>query len=316
MKKRRAFILLGLLILMIIGFMIANNYISRNKRSLFRSIEDSNEYAYQIEDAAIVGENLVIKGWFFELESVRNTPRKIEKNNTLGVVLYDINNNQLIQKSSSELYDGIKCYVERNERKDIKECFDSEHDHSGCGFTAKIDKKMIDFENGKYLVVLKSDQDHFDGINTGIYIDKGVLKKEACDDIYPLFKENKELENVVNNWHFLGASPDYFVCAFQNYSNIYFIVNEELFPEKDSDIRFQCILDTTQIDRLPEEYTENNKYYYEIKGVLSECDLIEGYGLYRYRGCKISIPENRGIYWISFEYLVDGKWHYAHFRPT
>ena len=141
MRRRglRIALQIGLLIIAIVIFVLVNEQINQEKKCSFVPKEDSNKYAYQIENVNIEDNYLVIRGWFFELQKVRNTKMTIEENDELGILLYDINSvAETIQNKNDTKKKGAYLSITKSLRQDVNDYFDCEYDYSNCGFIAKI----------------------------------------------------------------------------------------------------------------------------------------------------------------------------------
>ena len=122
MKKKTRIIRLsieaGVFLVAVLALIIINKGINRNRRCSFILLEDSNAYAFQVDSAELESDDIVIKGWFFEVESIRNVKQKVNKSNELGVLIYDINSDQEVKIDGSlKPRQGIECSVERYTRE-------------------------------------------------------------------------------------------------------------------------------------------------------------------------------------------------------
>ncbi|MCR5204171.1 MAG: hypothetical protein K6E47_03880, partial [Lachnospiraceae bacterium] len=70
-KTLRTVLFLATVLGLLAFFVVINAFLSKRRQGAFEPIGDSNHYAYQIEDVSTDGNELVVKGWFFELKKIQ-----------------------------------------------------------------------------------------------------------------------------------------------------------------------------------------------------------------------------------------------------
>ena len=295
-------------IVIIIGFILVNDYIDYNRKREFEFVPDSNSYAYQVEDIRIEDDYLVIKGWFFELRSVRNSYREIE-NKKVGILLYDLDS------EVGEYVDGRKKHkkgivlnVEENKRTDINEYFKCDYDYSQCGFEAKIKKTKINLENGNYRIVIKPNCDSIYGIECETYINSGKLQYIQSKDEVILETKGTDIENIVKDGICLASIPENHIFIYQLGWNIYWIADSEYKFENDGGTYIHYQLETTQFDRLPAYRTDNGWFWTTIGADFEANEITSDINCGKYRVCKREIPKDYAITQIVTGYCEDDKW--------
>jgi len=314
----RLVISLLFIVLFIIVIYIINLYIDKNRRISFKFSEDSNTCAYQIEEIFVDEDNLVLKGWFIELERVRNVPQKIEKNNKLGVLLYDLKSGQEINiENENKSFKGIECTVERVNREDVNKYFECGYDYSECGFIARINKKDIDLNNGEYQIVFKEDiNQYLGGVITSIYIVKGKIQYVNPKEYYQIDVQGTDLEKIVNNGICLACISDNHMCIYQYKGEIYWIAGEDFYFEDDGSTVIQYQMETTQFDKLPKDRIESACFWSNISGEFETYEITDKMNCGKYRVSVRKIPQEYSVYKIWTGYCINDSWiWYRSFRP-
>ena len=130
-KLLRISLATGIIIALIVTFVLLNTQISDKNLKTFRAVTDKNLYAYQIEELDTDSENLILKGWFFELMKARNEENEMDKGKKIGIVLYDLGSGKEIDKEDSEtVYSGLFMNLQYTTRNDVNEYFKCEYDYS------------------------------------------------------------------------------------------------------------------------------------------------------------------------------------------
>lgn len=316
-KVMRKIVIAGLLVVIIIGFFLLNEQITQNRRESFIYVEDSNEYSYQVETVVIEDDMLVIKGWFFEVLNVRNTPRKSNMENEIGVLLVDLEEKtETYMDGSDKPVKGIPLSIEKNIREDINNYYKCEYDYSRCGFTAKIQISVLDLNNRKYQIVFKPDEKGLYGINAKAYINGGQLqyvdpRKEMVLDI-----KGTDLEEVVEKGYCLVNNLDYHVLVYQYGDKLYWIVDNEFQFENDEGTNIFLWIDTTQTERLPEDRKKNGLFD-SIGCEFERNEITNKMNCGKYRVCTIDIPYEYSISYAQTGNSVNGViiWQNS-FRPV
>ncbi|MBR4341499.1 MAG: hypothetical protein IKP88_02110 [Lachnospiraceae bacterium] len=302
----------------IVGFILINDQLSQNRKSTFEFIKDSNEYTYQIEETGYDGEDFYIKGWFFELKSVRNTVMEVGNNKTCGVVLYDMNKNIADETVKSDnRVEGIALNVEKIVRNDINDYFKCEYDYSNCGFVAKIPKIMVDVENSLYQIILKADEKDNNGIETAIFLDHGTLKYINPKDEVKLDVNGTDLEDIVNKGYCMVSDPGHYIYVYQYEKKLYWIADKDYYFENDGSTCIQFSMDTTQFDKLPKDRIDKGLYWSSIGDDFEKYEVTDTINCGKYRVSVREIPKDYSVTRIVTGYMFDEKWVWkGQFRPV
>ena len=306
-----------LLVLIIFGFLVLNEQITNKKRSTFIPTNDSNAYTYQVESIKTDGSNVIISGWFVELEEVQKNKREIDRDNVLGILVYDL-------KSQTDKYvDGtskpskaLPAKVTRKKRADINEYFKCGYDYSMCGFEAVIDKSKLDLENGEYQIIIKKDEEGENGILADAYISMGKLTYTNPLESKELEVLGTDLERIVTDGICLINQSAYGIYVYQCEKNLYWIADENFLFEDDGSTYIQYQLDTTQFDRLPSDRIENNWYWSNLGDNFEAHEVTKEMKCGKYRVSMRAIPEDYSITRIVTGYYVNSNWIWqSYFRP-
>ena len=314
LKKRILRISAEVLILLmaIIVFVLVNDQITQNRKKRINKIEDSYLYAYQVESISINDNDLVLDGWFVELESVRNQSIIVDKDNKLGVLLYNTNNNQENDKS---IVEGLCMDVSYSDRPDVNEYLKCEYDYSHCGFKASINLDQIDLEKGQYQIVFKPDNDSLNGVMSDTYVNKGKLQFVNSEDYIELDVSGTSLEKVVNNGIYVAGCKDYSVCIYQYDSSLYWIVSTE--SMRNNDYGVQWAIDTTQYGKISPERIEKGQYWEEYSDSFTDYEITDDSYCDKYRVYKRELPKD-----FSITIMYTGFWNNTeriwlrYFRPV
>lgn len=310
---------LSVLSLIVGGFIYINSQITYSRRCTYKPVSDNINYVYQVESVEVNDDSVIIKGWFFELKSVRNV--KCE-NNVFAlpdILLYNINSStEKKEDESDEQKKGVLADVEWGDRKDINTYFNCEFDYTHCGFLATFKKTEIDVLNEQYQLIFKCHNNSFDisGIETNIYIDKGSLCYVDPKKINKLSVKGTDLETVVDKGVCLVCCPENHIYVYQLGYELYWIADEGFAFEKDGGTYIQYQIDTTQINRLPIDRIENGWYWSNIGDNFENNEISDIINCGKYRVCKRLIPMEYSVTMIVTGYYIDGEWMWqSYFRP-
>lgn len=317
-KRIRLFSEIVLIIFIVIGFVIINDDIRERRSSSFILKEDGNIYSYQIESVDTKGENLIIKGWFFEAKKVRGKEREVNSKEKIGLLLYDLQSGEKMsnENSSQPVLKGIRTSIEPEKRQDINNYFSCEYDYSDCGFIAKVDKSRINLETGKYLIVLKKDYVGESGIGVGYLID-GKLSYISEDDKMILNIEKTDLETIVSEGVCVTSNSDFHMCVYQYGHKLYWIADKDYNFEADGSTYIQFQLDTTQFDKLPYNRIDNGNYFDNLGMNFENYEITDDINCGEYRVSVRELPSDYAITRIVTGYHVNGQWIWQRmFRPN
>ena len=310
-KVLRIIIEISLVIAIIVAFVLINELILDSKRKSFQDTSDTNKYVYQIEDLSIVNDEIVIKGWFFELKNVRNKEREVMADTRLGLVLYDMNSEIKRDLDGNEILKaGISMNMEYQDRKDIDSYFNCDYDYSHCGFIAKTNKSNIDLENGEYQIVIKPNRNENKGISidSNTYIEKGRLIFKNPHKSTRLEVENTDLLNIVKDGYCLVDYPEYHIYVYQYDWKLYFIADEQFYFEEDGTTCIQYQIDTTQYNKLPAYRIEKGNYWSNIGADFEKYEITNSINCGKYRVCVRDIPRDYSVTRIVVGYYSENEW--------
>ena len=298
---------------------LINEQIDENRVNSFKPIKDNEEHVYQVESLTIDESEVVIKGWFFELKSIRNKLCENVKKTKPDVILYDINTE--IEKNidgSDKMYKGKALNMEWYDRPDINKYFSCEYDYTHCGFTARIPISEIDLDNKQYQIAFKYQEENPNmwGILSTTYIDKGSLCYVSPKDIIELDITGTDLDTIVKDGICVASCPEYHICVYQKEWELYWIADEDYFFEDDNSTYIEYQLETTQYDKLPLDRINNGWFWSNIGSNFENHEITESISCGKYRVCSRKIPTDYSITRIVTGYYVDGKWIWQKcFRP-
>ncbi len=279
-------------------------------------IEDSDNYAYQIESVNVEGDDLVVKGWFFELKKVRNTEQKVTGNKKTGIVIYDINSQ--IEKDMDGIEKpkkGISLKVQYVDRYDINEYFKCEYDYSKCGFIARTDKHNIDMIDGEYQIIIKPEEDGVNGISSNAFIDKGKLQYVNPKEYVILSKDDEDCSQITSQGTCLVSLPAYHMYVYQYGWNLYWITDDHYNFDVTGNTIIQFQISTTQFDRLPTDRVQNAVFWGNESDSFEKYEITKD-GNLKYRISVRSIPKDYAVVRILTGFYENNKWVWRkEFRP-
>lgn len=307
-----------IIIILVISFVIINIKIKERRNSTFSFARDSSSYAYDIESMSFVDDELVIEGWFVKLQRVKNIPIDVNNNEVLGILLYDINQEEEYNiDGETKPPRGYLLSVEHIKRPDINNYLKCEYDYSDCGFVARINMDDLDIDNGEYQIIFKIDSEKNlgEGIQSSYFIKKGELTHINPKENYELEANNTDLEKIILEGDCLVSDDTDHIFVFQYDRKLYWIADEEYYFEEDGSTYIQYHLYTTQYDKLLTEKNEN-KYYGDMSFDFEAYELTQKINCGKYRVCVREIPKDYSVYWINTGYYVNDWVWLKSFRPT
>ncbi len=305
-----------LVMAVIITFVLINEMITQKNKSTFIAIEDDSDYAYQIEDMFLDNDYLVIKGWFFELNSVRNIKQEILPNKKLGILLYELNSeDDGSNTSDSGEKKGIITEMEYMQRSDINEYFKCEFDYTQCGFIAKTKIDNIDLEK-QYQIIIKPDYSSNVGILSIIYFYDGTLQRVTKNDKPDLNVERTDLYQIIHDGILVAGNSEYGMWVYQYKDSFYWIADTYYNFEDDGSTYIQYQMDTTQFDKLPKERIENQWFFSDIGGNFEDYEITNDINCGQYRVSVREIPKEYSVVRIETGYYIEDRWIWRRFiRP-
>ncbi len=319
MKKKalRAVVTTAIFLIIIIGFVIINDQIEDNKRSSFIPERDSRNYAYQVENANVVGDELVIKGFFFENKKVQNKERNVE-NEDYEIVLYDIQSEKEVDlDGNSKPYKGISLNVSKVARNDVNSYFELGYDYSNSGFIARVNINELDIENKEYQVIFKVGKNNERGVMSSSYLYKGKLLHISSDNFVELDVKNTDLEDIVLNGTCLANIPQKKMTIIQYGWNIYWICDKTEYISDKSKMFMTNGFDTTQFDKLPQNDLADSRYWSYKRWCFEDNEITDTMNCGSYRVSVQSLPNDFSVYWIFERCEFDNMNVYEiYYRPV
>ena len=288
---------ISLILLVVIIFVVINWHIRDKEYSSFNLIDDSSQYAYQVENIAVEDDELIISGWFFRLNKFRNEIKELDENSSWGIVLYDLSSEIKTNADGSEKSrEGLVMSVEKGiKRSDVNNYFKCEYDYSSCGFKASIKTDRIDLKDGEYQIVFKPEDKGKDGLNSSAYIDHGKLSYIDPKDTKTLNVKDTDLEDIVNNGYCVASFPTVHIYVYQYNKKIYWIAEEGYSFNAEGKTYIQYQLDTTQFEKLPASRTDNGWYWGNIGAEFELFEITDSINCGEYRVSTRDIPDDYSL---------------------
>ena len=301
-----------IIIILIVGFFLVNELIDDNKKKSFVYINGNIGYSYQLEEASTEEDDLVIKGWFFKQKKYRNIEQDFNYEDQLGLLLFDIDKNT--GTSSGELK-GVVTQLIREKRDDINEYFSCEYDYSDCGFVCKINKSLVDLDNGKYEIIIKPDINSNRGLVVG-YLINGKLEYINPKEHVLLDVKNSDLEKIVNEGTCLVCDSNFHICVYQYDWKLYWIADSFFDFENDESTFIQYRVDTTQFNKLPSDRREKELFWDDLGADFESGEITSEINCGIYRVYVRDLPKDYSVTEIETGYYSDGKWIWQRsFKP-
>ena len=96
----------------------------------------------------------------------------VDFDNKLGLVIYDLDSDT---NGTGRIKKGIATDVTFVDRADINEYFSCEYDYSHCGFEARVKRSKLDFESGRYQIIIKPDEMESRGIQAAYIVNGKIM---------------------------------------------------------------------------------------------------------------------------------------------
>ena len=318
MKKNSKIIVISIIALICIAVAVLLIYtcLRNRKKGTFEPIGDSCYYAYQVESASIDGDYVVIKGWFFELNKIRNIAHKVDLGEKLGVVVYNMEKETKSYNDGSGIErTGIAADVKLTDRTDINAYFKCEYDYTRCGFEAKIKKSKLDVNNGKYQILIKPDETEPRAVQAAFLVNGQLRYTNPLDDMV-LNVSGTDLERIVNEGICVVSYPNAHICVYQYGWQLYWIADKDFVFEKDGSTKLEYGSETTQFDKLPIPRINDNKYYDEMPDYFERYEVTDSINCGEYRVAVRDLPSNYAITQLVTGYRIKDNWEWrSFFRP-
>jgi len=197
-------------------------------------------------------------------------------------------------------------------RNDVNDYFACEYDYSKVGFAASVKSRKIDLNNKNYEVLVSCREDK-KVVRTETYITSEGIMYVKPEDFVSLNVEGTILEEVIEKGVLRVYRPDFGMYVYQFDGELYWIAEKDYgFVNQDTYISFN--INTTQIERLPQERIENNWFWGSEGFAFSEKEIIcEDLEEYRVTKCEIPTEYSVAYIWTG-NYINDWIWR-SFFRP-
>lgn len=257
-------------------------------------MDDDFSWVYQIDTIEEVDGKLDITGWAFALN-------KDAKQENFEIILYDT-------KTRKDVYPKMS-YKSRN---DVNEYFLCEYDYTESGFVASISTERLQLDSNVYEVLLKP-KGKRKAFSTNVYYKDGEVIYVHPDEFVPLEVAGTDLEEVVEQGVLRVYRPDYGMYVYQYKGELYWITELDYgFVDGDTYVQFQ--MNTTQIEKLPEERLVYNTLWSNLGFKFSTQELLE-WDTGKYRVAKYALPTEYSLTKIWTGNHID-KWIWkTDFRP-
>ena len=260
----------------------------------FEIVNDDYTWMYQIDSMEERDGKLQIEGWAFAL-NLDAEPENFE------IVLY---NTETEKKIFPKMF--------HKSRMDVNDYFLCEYNYTESGFTATLPISKLDDSVYEVLLHPKGENRAF---TTGVYYTDGKMTFVHPDEFASVLLSfaGTDLETIVENGVLRVYRPDFGMYVFQNEGELYWIADQHYgFVNNNSCVEFH--MNTTQVERLPEERLANGWKWSDMSFMFCENELTE-WNTGQYRVTKCALPKDYSIVQIwTGNYINDWIW-LQYFRP-
>ncbi|MBQ9032158.1 MAG: hypothetical protein IJ106_12005 [Parasporobacterium sp.] len=258
--------------------------------------ENLTDLVYQIDNVGVENGKLTITGWCFRKNE--DTSDR-EKKPGLRIILANTNNYEDLRYFRADY--GL-------ERPGVGPYFNNDgYNYSNCGFIAEIDTKKLDLENTDYEIVIQQNERNAGSVKTGVYIHEGQMMFTDPQSYVSLDVENTDLEEITKNGFLRVNRPDEGMYVYQYGNRLYWIA-EEKYP-LDNGWNFICyLLETTQVEKLPEDRLAIGVDFDNIGMYFTDNEITDTINCGKYRVSVRDIPSEYAVAVISTGYYEDGAW--------
>ncbi len=312
--KRNKIIMNAVALAVILGvFLIINVRLLQGYKQRFMLVADDMQYCYGIDSLDREKDSYILKGWFFEPESVLGVYRSVNNEDTKQMIaLIPVDEASV----GAVVEDAIIMTLEtmHDNRPDVNEYFSCEYNYSKCGFLATIDCNDIDLQSNSYRIAIKPDADlSTKAVLTNLYItDKGLSYTDPRQSP-ELDTVGTDLDKIVNEGVRVVSRPDFNCYLYQLGEKLYWIADENC-PFNDNGATFiEYQMYTTQFENLPQERLENNWFFSNIGDYFEMHEITNDINCGKYRVSVRNIPREYSVVGVETGYLYDGKWIWREF---
>ena len=313
-KKRITIINITAIGIMFVVFCIYVRDVQNEYNRRFTLIADGERYCYGVDSIEKEGNLLKLKGWFFELKSLRKIPQSVSEENAEWMIAL-IPLEEAIVDNKVENATVMDIETMHEERPDVNGYFSCEYDYSKCGFTATIDCKNIDLESKSYRIAVKLDAGRSSqAVLTNLYItDKGLSYTDPRQSP-ELDTAGTDLDKIVKEGVRLVSRPDVNCYVYQLDDKLYWIADENYNFSEDGNTLLQYQMNTTQFERLPTGRLLNHWYWDNRGDYFESHEIVSQINCGKYRVSVRDIPQEysvvniwTGIYDEGWVWLEDFK---------
>lgn len=194
---------------------------------------------FQVDSVRDDGKQVDLEGWAIKLET-DSTDEKLE------MLLYDIDDNKILYPKMAY-----------TRREDVNNYFLCEYDYLESGFIASFDSEQVELANKEYEIIV-ADRIRNRNFHTGVYLSQGICVYANPDEYTELDVEGTELERVVRDGVLRLYRADVGMYVYQYEELFYWIAEKWYGNYEDATSNVECMVNTTQVDRLPLVRRENN----------------------------------------------------------
>lgn len=245
--------------------------------------------------------------WMFQIDSVTEQDGKVQFSGWAFRLSEDAEpgNCTLLLK---DVKSGKMIYADMQyeDRADVNDYFLCEKDYTHCGFTARVNVKKLDTENGMYEIILRK-ADSREAFSAGTYYTGGKLMFTDPEEFVPLETEGTDLAKITEEGELLVYRPDVHMYVYQYEGSLYWIAEKEYdFVDGDTYVQFQ--MNTTQPENLPEERLENGWMWSNIGFRFVKKEITDANtGKYRVAVCELPTDYSITKVWTG-NYIEDWIW--------
>ena len=267
------------------AYLIIASVMPRKDNRTFVEHQEDFSWVNQVEDVRIEGKKLVVDGWAFKLGA------DAQKN------AFDI----IIREVFTEEY----FYMETSytERADVNAYFQCEYDYTASGYRASLPVEKLDLKNGTYEILFQP-RGSAGAYSAKAYYSGGELLYTTKKQIQFPGLAGTSFEQIVKEGVLRAALPEQGLYVYQKDGEKYYFTEE-------GRTFVQCLVDTTQVSRLPQERLELEKEWDNISFVFEEKEITEA-GTKNYRVAAIPLPTEYSVTKIQIGYFTD-TWEWMHY---
>ena len=236
---------------------------------IFEVKKDDFSWVYQVDSIEKKDGMLQITGWAFALD-------EDAQQENCEIILYDTKTGK-----------GVYPKMIYESRDDVNEYFLCDYDYTESGFTANISTRYLQLEDTVYEILLRPKGER-KAFSTNVYYSDEKIMYVHPDEFVPLEVAGTDLEEVVEQGVLRVYRPDYGMYVYQYEGDLYWIAESNYgFVHGDTTIQYQ--MNTTQIEKLPEQRLVNNTLWSNLGFRFSTKELLE-WDTGKYRVAKCSLP--------------------------